>query len=229
MTPKYITQAVRDCKLCRGPTVCFVARPNHGNSNTATIQRSKKYCKVSSWHCTDSQTLNRQLQCSFHLICIFLECGMGLANPGPRYVGRKTLLNPAHILTQQKTKHYIPLNQLELPAVPESTCLLLSESPPCCLYLGEIASQQALSVVLCGFLRAPEPVGGSTPAKQTIANAPIDSAILPVFEVAMDMSSIPQALFYHIHHSVVSPHSLCDERKLWDESTGAFKDTQVFG
>lgn len=124
-----------------------------------------------------------------------------------------------------------PCNQLDLPAkfstdykhsppaVLESTCLLLSESLPCCLYLGEIASQQALSVELCGFLRPSEPVGGNTPARQTMAMAPMDCAGLWSGD----------ACEFNTSGSVVSARSLCDERWLRDETTRAFKDVQVFG
>lgn len=141
---------------------------------------------------------------------------------GSHYVGRKTLLNTAHILTSPATDQIcpqsLPLITNTPPAVPESTCLSLSESQPCCLYLGEIASQQALSVEICGLLRPSEPVEGSTPARQTIAMAPIDDGLWSGDGCELNTSG-----------SAVSARSLCDERRLWDETTSAFKDVQVFG
>lgn len=137
--------------------------------------KRQKSCALWSWHNTDHQTACERLHSAWFASLFYF---------GLNWHTRVTLCwteNSAHILK-------FPCNQLDLPtkfstdykhhppAVPKSTCLLLSESPPCCLYLGEIASQQALSVELCGFLRPPEPVGDGTPARQTIAMAPKDSA-----------------------------------------------------
>lgn len=198
--------------------------PWHLWSNLTQWQCQKgKYCVVWSWHNTNSQTANRSSESSFHLICIFSIVGWN-------WHTRVTLCQMENS-AKHCTYFNFPCNQLDLPAkfstdykhsppaVPESTCLLLSKSPPCCLYLVEIASQQALFVELCGFLKPSEPVEGSTPAQQTIAMAPIDFAGLWSGE-GCELST---------PGSVVSPHSLCDERRLWDESTRAFKDVQVSG
>lgn len=72
---------------------------------------------------------------------------------------------------------------------------------------------------LCGFLRSSEHVGCSTPAQQTIAVVSIDSAGL----------WSGNGCNLNTSGSVVSARSLCDERQLWDETTRAFKNVQVFG
>lgn len=66
---------------------------------------------------------------------------------------------------------------------------------------------------LCGFLRSSEHVGCSTPARQTIAVVSKDSAGL----------WSGSGCNLNTSGSVVSAHSLCEERQLWDELLRTFK------
>lgn len=145
--------------------------------------------------------------------------------PELHYARRKTL-NSAHILTSPARNWINPQSLTLITNIPHCstiphciTCLLLSESPVCWLYLGKIASEQVLSVELCGFLRSSEHGGGSTPAQQTIAVASIDSAGL----------WSGNGCNLNTSGSMISACGLCEERQLWHETTKAFKNVQVFG